>query len=172
MINRLFNKINKVSSLQNWVRAGLTIGDECEVHPNVSFGSEPYLINIGHHVRINSGVTFVTHDGGVWVLREYLKKSDFNSEKIDVFGKIKVGNNVHIGNNSIIMPNVTIGDNCIIGCGSIVTKSIPHDSIAAGVPAKVIETLDEYVKKNETRFLYSKAMNPDEKRNYLEKVLK
>lgn len=43
---------------------GLQIGSDCEVYKSASFGSEPYLIRIGNHVRINANVTFVTHDGG------------------------------------------------------------------------------------------------------------
>ena len=63
------------------------------------------MIEIGDNVRITSGVRFVTHDGGVWVLRhKYSELSD-----IDLFGKIRIGNNVHIGFNAIIMPGVTIG---------------------------------------------------------------
>lgn len=42
------------------------------------------------------------------------------------------------------MSNVTIRDNCIIGCGSIVTKSIPANSVVVGVPGKVIESINEY----------------------------
>ena len=54
-----------------WRSKGMVIGDRCEIYSSASFGSEPYLISLGDHVRVNSGVTFVTHDGGVWVLREF-----------------------------------------------------------------------------------------------------
>lgn len=64
-------------------------------------------------MRITNGVRFVTHDGGLWVLRK-LEKID---SSIGKFGKIVVGSNTHIGWNAIIMPGVTIGKNCIIGCG-------------------------------------------------------
>lgn len=52
---------------------------------------------------------------------------------------VKIGNNVWIGMNSIVMRGVTIGDNTIIGAGSIVTKDIPANVIAVGVPCKVIK---------------------------------
>ena len=42
---------------------------------------------------------------------------------------------------------VTIGNNVIIGAGSIVTKDIPDNSVAVGVPARVIRTTDEYLNK-------------------------
>ncbi|OBU17231.1 hypothetical protein AYY19_10990 [Photobacterium aquimaris] len=54
-----------------------------------------------------------------------------------------IGNNVELSPGVIILGDVVIGDNCIIGAGSIVTKSIPKNSIAVGNPAKVIKKIDE-----------------------------
>ena len=91
---------------------------------------------------------------------------------VDSFGKIRIGNNVHIGTNAIIMPGVRIGNNCIIGCGAIVTKDVPDNSVAAGIPARVIETLDEYIKKNKSKFVHTKGMGNEEKRKFLNKYSK
>jgi len=55
--------------------------------------------------------------------------------------KVEIGENVWIGAHSVILKGVKIGDNSIIGAGSVVTKDIPPNSIAAGVPAKVIKKL-------------------------------
>lgn len=147
-----------------WRSKGVVIGENCELR-SVEFGSEPYLITIGDHVRINAGVVLVTHDGGAWVLRQC---SDIeNHENITVFGKITIGNNVHIGSNAIIMPNVTIGDNVIIGCGAVVTRNIPSNTIAAGVPAKVIETIEEYEKKHLEDFCFTKSWSRSQVKTYL-----
>lgn len=54
---------------------------------------------------------------------------------------IKVGNNVWIGGNVIILPDVTIGDNVVIGAGSVVTKSIPSNTVAFGNPCKVVKEI-------------------------------
>lgn len=51
-----------------------------------------------------------------------------------------IGNNVYIAPNSSIVEDVNIGDNSIIGAGSVVVKDIPANSVAVGVPAKVIKT--------------------------------
>lgn len=145
-------------------KIGVNIGNGCYIDKSALIGTEPYLINIGNNVRITKGVQFITHDGSLWVLRN-LKKVDKNTDK---FGKIKIGNNVNIGWNTIIMPGVTIGNNVMIGAGSIVTKSIPSNSVAVGVPARVIESVDEYYEKNKKNFMITRAMNFKEKRKYLE----
>ena len=47
-----------------------------------------------------------------------------------------------VGANSIILAGVTIGENAVVGAGSVVTKSIPDRTVAVGVPAKVIKTIE------------------------------
>jgi maltose O-acetyltransferase len=54
---------------------------------------------------------------------------------------IEIGSDVWIGGGSIICPGVKIGDRSIIGAGSVVTKDIPEDVVAAGNPCKVIRKL-------------------------------
>ena len=165
IIGSILEKFSKRrNTVEFWRKRGAVIGKGCEIYPSVNF-MEPYLITVGDHVRINEGVNLVTHDGGVWVLRV---RSDIeNADKIDIFGKISIGSNVHIGTNATVMPGVTIGNNCIIGCGAIVTKDIPDNSVAVGIPARVIETVDEYLEKNRNKFVYTKGMSSEEKRRFL-----
>jgi serine O-acetyltransferase len=61
-------------------------------------------------------------------------------------GKIKdgieapiIGNDVYIGAGAKILGPITIGNNCMIGANAVVVKDIPHNSVAVGVPAKVIK---------------------------------
>ena len=162
MIKSILNKIKRRRNPVRFFRSlGAVIGENCEIR-NSSFGSEPYLITIGNKVRINSGVQLITHDGGVWVLRNM--KEEYKTA--DLVKPIYIGDNVHIGSNAIIMPGVSIGSNCIIGCGAVVTKNIPDNSIAVGVPARVIKTIEEYEEKNKALFTYTKEMNEAEKREY------
>ena len=55
---------------------------------------------------------------------------------------IKVGRNCWIGAKVTILDGVTIGDHCVIAAGAVVTKDVPANSVAAGVPAKVIKSLE------------------------------
>lgn len=54
--------------------------------------------------------------------------------------EIRIGNHVWIGARAMILKGVTIGDGAIIAAGAVVTRDIPANSIAAGVPAKIIRT--------------------------------
>ncbi|HRK00282.1 MAG TPA: acyltransferase [Ignavibacteria bacterium] len=63
------------------------------------------------------------------------------------FAPISLGKNVWLPWRIFIMPGVSIGDGCTIGADSLVTKDIPAGSLAAGSPAKVIKTAEEYPKK-------------------------
>lgn len=56
---------------------------------------------------------------------------------------ITIGDNVWIGGNVCILPGVTVGDNVVIGAGSVVTKDIPDNVIAAGNPCRILRTITE-----------------------------
>lgn len=148
---------------RNYMPGNYKVGKKCEfLTTSVPFGSEPYLIEIGDNVRITSGVKFCTHDGGMWVLR-----NNGMLQNADYFGRICIEDNVHIGWNTIIMPGVTIGKNTIIGVGSVVTKSIPPNSVAVGVPCRVIKSIDEYYEKYKDKVDFVKHLSPSEKEQYL-----
>jgi acetyltransferase-like isoleucine patch superfamily enzyme len=137
---------------------GVKLGNDCRIldHPRFVFGSEPYLVSLGNHVTVTSGVRFVTHDGGVWVFRG-------EHPDIDAFGPVKVGNNVFLGFNCIVMPNVTIGDNCVVGAGSVVTKSILPNTVVAGSPARPICSTVDYWKKIQSKAVHVRSLCPKEK---------
>lgn len=136
---------------------GVGIGPRTMVYAGVSFGSEPYLVTIGADCGITKDCLFLTH-GGMRVLRHEPEFSD-----ADLFGPISVGDNVYIGSRSIVLPGVTIGDNVLIGAGSVVTRDIPSNVVAAGVPCKPIKTLDEYRDSVRDKILHTKGMASAEK---------
>lgn len=176
-VKSIFHKISYLlakrsnEAMRNYYRRqGCIIGDKTRFTGAMLLGSEPYLIEIGEDCLI-TGCSFYTHDGGVKVLNSL---SFFGEKKMDKMGRIRIGNNCFIGKDAKIMDGVIIGDNCIIGAGSIVARSIPPNSVAAGVPAKVICTIEEYYKKNleKGKLYHTEGMNAFEKKTFLLKNVK
>ncbi|WP_168390050.1 acyltransferase [Acinetobacter indicus] len=118
-------------------KKGVKIGENCRIYIK-SWGSEPFLVSIGDHVTVTSGVKFITHDGSTCLVK------DEQGKRYQRFAPIQVGSHVFIGVNSIIMPGVSIGSNVVIGAGSVVAKDIPDNAVAIGVPAKVVSSFADY----------------------------
>lgn len=144
MIYRTLKSIENRLAVKRAIRNGMRVGAGCRFLGPHDFGSEPYLIEIGNNVTVSSDVSFINHDGGTAVIKR-INPDKYG--KIIKYGKIKVGNNCFIGSRTIIMPGVTIGSNCVIGAGSIVTRNIPDNSVAVGIPARVLKKLDDYAEK-------------------------
>jgi len=162
---RLWYKGEKYANVVNIKKAknlGVQVGNNCRFY-STDFSSEPYLIEIGNHVTITSGVRFVTHDGAAWVIRGL----GDNYKNVNILGKIKIGNNVFIGFNSIILPGVTIGDNTVIAAGSVVTKSFKGNEVIAGLPAKSIKPLDGYIDLNKDYLVNTKNLSSSQKKDFI-----
>ena len=139
------------------------LGKNVQIIGGANFGSEPYLITIGDDTTVSFDCAFVTHDAATRVIR-HLPGHD---KETVIYGPINIGKNCFIGCRSVILPNVTIGDNCIIGAGSVVNKNIPSNSVAAGVPCKVICTLEAYINKHKDDFMYIVSKPFEEKKKIL-----
>lgn len=136
---------------------GVKIGENVRFTGKPSWGPESFLIEIGDNVTITQEVFFHTHDGGVGLFRkEY--------PGINVFGKIKIGNNVFIGARSMILPGISVGNNVVIGAGSIVTKDIPDNCVVAGVPARIIKNFDAYKEKILKEAIYISEKNENKRK--------
>lgn len=136
---------------------GVRVGENCRLI-KVSFSTEPYLINIGNHVSATS-VRFETHDGGVWCFRD-------EHPDLDIVKPITIGNNVYLGYEAVILPGVTIGNNVVIGSRAVVTKDIPSNSVAVGIPAKVIKSLSDYKDSSLFKGDLTKRMSEKEKKEF------
>ena len=118
----------------------------CDNGKNISVGDN-FLINfngvildiapviIGNNVMIgpNTLITTVNHPLNAKERRNHMA----------VATPVTIGNDVWIGGNVTILPGVTIGDRAVIAAGAVVTKDIPANTVAGGVPAKVIKELPE-----------------------------
>ena len=129
--------------LKQYIRQGLQIADDCRLIGCPNFGSEPYLISVGRHVTMSGRVSFINHDGGTWVFRDQEKYRE-----VIRYGRIVVHDNCFIGFGATIMPGVSIGPNSVVATGAVVTRDVPPGTVAAGVPAKVVRTVEEYAEKS------------------------
>lgn len=137
---------------------GVKIGENTQITTR-NWPSEPYLIQIGAHCQITDNVFMFTHGGGN-VLRP-------NIPDFDVFGKVVIEDWCYIGACSLIMPGVTIGRGSLVAAGSVVTKSIPSGVVVGGNPARILCTIEEYKKRNETFNTHTFGKSYEEKKLYL-----
>lgn len=101
------------------------IGQGCLISPGVIIGPG---VKIGNHTILNSAVT-IDHDS-------LIQENVVMGAGVHLPGYVKVLSDTFIGVGSCSVNGVTIGSNCLIGAGSVITKDIPDNVIAAGVPAK------------------------------------
>lgn len=93
---------------------------------------------------ISKDVLFLVHDYSVF---RALKAIDRECDGKRIMEPIRVGDNVFIGARVIVLPGTTIGNNVVVGAGAIVKGNVPSNTVVAGNPAKVIQTIEEYAKK-------------------------
>lgn len=114
-------------------RAKLIIGDKCSFSGVSIWCHES--ITIGNNVRVGANCTIMDSDQHTDDPRAGKNKP------------VIIEDNVWLGGNVMVLKGVTIGKNTLIGAGSIVTKSIPSNVIAAGNPCRVIRELDDITVK-------------------------
>lgn len=59
----------------------------------------------------------------------------------DKKGPVLLKKNCRIGSHSVIMPGVTVGENSVVGAFSFVNESVPANTVAVGVPTKIVKKL-------------------------------
>lgn len=97
------------------------------------------LITIGDRVLMGPGVKLITATHDVEV--------DTRRDGVEYASPITIGDDCWLGSGVQVMPGVTIGNGCTIGAGSVVTKDVPPFSVAVGIPAKVVRTVEDPDKK-------------------------
>ncbi len=118
----------------------------CDYGYNIAIGENFYAnvncvmldgarISFGDNVFIAPNCGFYTAGHPLDVARR--------NQGLEYARPITVGNNVWIGAQVCVLPGVTIGDNTVIGAGSVVTKDIPANVVAAGNPCRVIREITE-----------------------------
>lgn len=119
---------------------------QCDYGKHIQFGEYVFVnyncyfmdgakITIGNYVFIGPSCGFYTAKHPL----DYQRRNDGLEQALPIV----VGDNCWFGANVSVMPGVTIGSGCVIGAGSIVVNDIPDNSVAAGVPARVIKTINQ-----------------------------
>ena len=135
LLKKLVMLLNREVPTETLIKRGMKVGENfnrqqgCFLDPTHCF-----LITIGDDVTMSIRVTVMAHDASTKKTLGYTK-----------IGQVHIGNHVFIGANTTILPGVAIGDYAVIGAGSIVTHDVPTRTVVAGVPAKEICGVDEYV---------------------------
>lgn len=118
----------------------------CEFGYNISIGSHFYAnfdcvmldgggIEIGDHVLLGPRVGIYTSN--------HAANAQERADGACYAKPVKIGDHVWIGGGVQVNPGVTVGDNTIIGSGSVVTRDIPANVVAAGVPCRVLRRITE-----------------------------
>lgn len=120
----------------------LIIGDRVQINDNCHIGVID-RVTIGNDVLIASRVFITDHNHGVY--SGFSKQSSPFETPLSrlLFSRpVIIESRVWIGEGVIVLPGVRIGEGCVIGAGSVVTKSIPAECVAVGIPAIVVSRYD------------------------------
>lgn len=137
------NHINPLArNIQGCIRlssnATLRIGNDVGISSSCIWSHQSIII--GNNVKIGGDTILIDSDAHSM---DYLKRRNYITDSANkINSPITIEDDAFIGTRSIILKGVTIGARSIIGAGSVVTKSIPADCIAAGNPAKVVKYIN------------------------------
>jgi galactoside O-acetyltransferase len=138
LIGEMFGKVGKHAWIEPPIHfaygSNMFIGDYFYANFNFTIVDD-YTVTIGDNVLISPNVTISVT--GHPIHPDLRKNGDMYSFPVTI------GNCVWIGSNVVITPGVTIGDNSVIGAGSVVNKDIPPNTVAAGVPCRVIREITD-----------------------------
>jgi len=135
-----------IGSLQTWIvgfkvstAPRLLIGNRVSINYDTTI-SVAECVSIGDDTMIAMRVQIYDNPSHPLAPSRRLRRESF---AIDEARPVMIGRNVWIGTAAIILRGVTIGDNAVVAAGSVVTKSVPANTVVAGNPAKIIKTLEE-----------------------------
>lgn len=133
-------------------RVRLVMGEHSRLGRDVFFETCGGRIELGSHVRINSGVVMVSYSsisiGNDCLIGEYvsIRDADHGTEpdapmrtQAHASAPIVIGDNVWIARGAVILKGVTIGSSAVVAANSVVNHDVPPNAIVGGVPAKVLK---------------------------------
>jgi serine O-acetyltransferase len=104
----------------------------------------PFSTEIGKRSRFAYGaIGVVIHSRAVIGEKVLIGQGVTIGRQLDPEGVPRIGNSVYISAGARLLGDIKIGDNVIIGANAVVISDVPSNSIAAGVPARVIRKIDD-----------------------------
>lgn len=142
-----------------WIRSGrdavIEFGEKCvidrfmtiECHGQLSVGARTIL---GHHCTIASHRSIRIGNDCLIAEMVSIRDHDHRFGRLDMptreqgmtCAPVKIGNNVWLGAKVTVVKGVTIGDNVVVGANAVVTRDIPANAVAMGIPARVVRMRD------------------------------
>ena len=123
--------------LETGIGGCLSIGEGTWIHPRCQINAYKGSIKIGRKVQIAPNCAFYSYDHG------FMPGEAINAQPLYTKGDINIGDEVWFGVGVIVLSGVTIGRGAVIGAGSLVTRDIPPECVAVGVPARVVKKRGE-----------------------------
>jgi acetyltransferase-like isoleucine patch superfamily enzyme len=131
--------LHRGTTLQTGMGGKITIGDHTHIQPRCQISAYKGSVHIGKRGEIAPNCAFYPYDHG------FLPGGPICKQPLKSKGDIILGDDVWLGYGVIILDGVHIGNGGVVGAGSVVTKNIPEESIAAGNPARIIKTRSDLV---------------------------
>lgn len=140
-IKELLFRFRGEYTTEKLIKLGMQVGKNFKRLKGVILDpSHCWLIEIGDNVTLAPRVHILCHDASTKQFLGYTK-----------IGCVKIGDNVFIGAESVVLPGVIIGSNVVVGANSTVTHNIPDNCVYIGSPAKLLCSLDDYLRKEHNR---------------------
>jgi maltose O-acetyltransferase len=175
LLSKTMGRVEMARKIRRWEnlrKMGMRLGKGVNLPSSTWIDtSHCFLISIGDNCGFGEECLILAHDA---MPNEFLDASRL--------GRVTIHESCHFGARTVILPGVEIGPRSIVGAGSVIISDIPPNTLAAGNPAKVICSLDEYLEKHrqamKTMPLFEfkqydyNYITPDRMREMLEKLEK
>jgi acetyltransferase-like isoleucine patch superfamily enzyme len=146
------SRFNRTESMRKY---GANIGKNVFFEGDLSDYSNAPFLTIEDGATVSHGTVILLHDSAL-----------NNTLGLPIkFGKVVIGKESYVGANCTILCGVRIGERAIVGSHSLVTKDIPDEAVAYGVPARVQGTIHELAERHKANM---KADADDDRYHYLD----
>ena len=129
--------LHRDTTIQTGRGGRVEIGAGTHVQPRCQFSAYEGPIRIGQRVEIAPNCAFYSYD------HQIQPGQPVREQPVTTRGGIEVGDDAWLGYGVVVLDGVKIGKGAVVGAGAVVTRDIPENGIAAGIPARVVKMRDD-----------------------------